>query len=265
MRVHERRHRQPRRVVVRRRDLPKEVDDLLCEHAVAHEAGVGLVRTVRFPADPAGEAVGIEAVGAAVRVDRDGVEHAVGVVDPEALVRAGNGQVGVGDVPLAAVVRAVPGCPEPVAHGRDGVGIQEVHGRVGGLLGEAVGVGDAVQRRVLPGEERGATRRAHGRARVVAVELAALAAETLACRQLLAAERGQRLLLVRRRVPLFVGHDEEHVGSRRGHRRAKLPSATHQPTTRIELITSSAAPKRRVMCSATSRTRRRGRRATTCR
>ena len=159
VRVHERRHRQPGRVVVGRRQLGEQVDHLFGEHAVAHESAVGLVGTVRLAPDPPREPELVEPIGAPVGVDRGGVDDPVDVVRPQALVGAGHHQVGVRDVPLAPVVGAVTGGAEPVAHRRHGVGIEEVHGRVGGRLGEAVGVGDPVQRRVLAGEQRGPARR----------------------------------------------------------------------------------------------------------
>ena len=159
VRVHERRHRQPGRVVVGRRQLGEQVDHLFGEHAVAHESAVGLVGTVRLAPDPPREPELVEPVGAPVGVDRGGVDDPVDVVRPQALVGAGHHQVGVRDVPLAPVVGAVAGGAEPVPHRRHGVGIEEVHGRVGGRLGEAVGVGDPVQRRVLAGEQRGPARR----------------------------------------------------------------------------------------------------------
>ena len=70
------------------RQLGEEVDDLLREHAVAHEPGVGLVGAVRLAADPPREPERIEAIGAPVGVDRDGIDHAVDVVGPQALVGA---------------------------------------------------------------------------------------------------------------------------------------------------------------------------------
>ena len=197
---------------------PKRSTTCSREHAVADEPGVGLVGAVRLATDPPREPERVEPVGPAVGVDRGGIEHAVGVVDHQALVGARDDEVGVGDVPLAPVVGAVAGGAEPVAHASGTVsGSSQVIAGSVGLLGQAVGVGDAVQRRVLPGEQRRAARRARGRPRVVAVQLTALRAEALARRELRAAELGQRLHLVRRRVPLLVRHDEQHVRSA-GHR-----------------------------------------------
>ena len=49
---------------------------------------------------------------------------------------------------------------------------------------------------------------------VMAVELDAAGADAFAGRELRTAELGDRVALVGRRVPLFVGHDDEHVGPR---------------------------------------------------
>ena len=123
--------------------------------------------------------------------------------------------------------------------------------------------GDAVQRRVLAGEQRGPARRARGGARVVAVQLAALRAQALAGGELRAAELGQRLRLVGRRVPLLVGHDEEHVRTG-GHRHAGNVAASaprpRRPPARGPGVATSAPTARhpsrvRWMERSTSRSR----------
>ncbi len=125
-------------------------------------------------------------------------------------------------MPLAPVVRAVPGGAEPVAQGGHGVGVEEVHSRIGRLLGQTVGVRHAVERRVLTGEQRGTAGGARGRARVVAVELPALGPQPLAGWELRATELAQRVLLVGRWVTLLVGHDDEHVRAfRHGEERSR--------------------------------------------
>src|ERR1700722_17783354 len=94
--------------------------------------------------------------------------------------------------------------PEPVAERRNGVGVEPAHGRVVGLLGHAIGVGPAVQRRVLAREERGPAGQAGGRAGVVPVKLEATVADGLARTELLASEPGHGGTLVGRGIPLLV-------------------------------------------------------------
>ena len=93
-------------------------------------------------------------------------------------------EVGVADVPLAAVVGLVAAGAEPVAERRHRVGVEPPHRRVGVLLRDAVGLRHAVQRRVLAGEQRRPARHARRRARVVPVELQPAVAERLPGRQL---------------------------------------------------------------------------------
>ena len=90
VRVHERRDREPGRR--RRRSAAssrEQLDDLVgVDTPSLDDPGVGLVGAVRLAADPAREPERVEAVGPAVRVDRAGVDHAVGVVRRQALVGA---------------------------------------------------------------------------------------------------------------------------------------------------------------------------------
>ena len=171
MRVHERGHRQPRPVARGRRQLTEQIDHLLGEDAVAHRAAVRLRRAVGLAADPAREPERVEPVGLAIRVDGLGDERAVVVGGHQRLVAARDREVGVADVPLAPVVGLVAAGAEPVAQGRDLIGIEPAHRRVAGLLGHPVGLGHPVQRWVLPREQRGPAGHAGGGTRVVAVEL----------------------------------------------------------------------------------------------
>ena len=214
MRVDEGGHGQPRPVAAGAGQLAEEFDDLLGEDAVAHHAAVGLRRAVRLAADPAREAVGIEAVGPLVGRHRGGNGRARLVGRHQSLVGAGDHQVGVRNVPLAPVVRLVAAGAEPVAERRHRVGIEPLHVRVVGLLGQAVGVGPAVQRGVLAREERRPAGQAGRRAGVVPVEFEAAVADGLARAELLPAEAGQGLVLVRGWVALLVGHDHKDVGWR---------------------------------------------------
>ncbi len=203
----------------RRGQLGEELDHLLGEDAVAHRAAVRLGRTVGLTADPTGEPVGIKAVGPLVGRHRLGNDVPGVVGGHQALVGARNQQVGVRDVPLAPVVRLVAAGPEPVAECGHRIGIEPAHGGVVRLLRHAIGVGPAVEGRVLAGEERRAARQAGGRARVVPMELEAPLPDGLARPQLLPPEAGQRLALVGRRVALLVRHDHENV---RGEHPGKL-------------------------------------------
>ena len=170
VRVHERGDREPWPIGAVGRELREQLGDLFGVEAVLDDPAVRLRHAVWLAADPAGEAERIETIGAAVRVDRAVVDTAVRVVRRQALVGAGNQDVCVRDVPLAAVVRAVAGRAEPVAHRGHRARVEPRHQRVARLLGQAVGVGDAVQRRVLPGEQRRPAREARGRPGIVAVQ-----------------------------------------------------------------------------------------------
>ena len=168
-----------------------------------------------------GEPERVEPVGPAVGVDRGGDRRRPSASLARRLSWVpGTDQVGVRDVPLAPVVGAVAGGAEPVAHRRHGVGIEPVHRRVGGRLARpsvsvtpcsdgywpvnsVVRLGDARRRRPRSG---GGARGSAG-------------AQALARGELRAAELGERLRLVGRRVPLLVGHHEEHVRTGR-HRHA---------------------------------------------
>ena len=195
--------------------MTEEVGELRGEERIADHAGVGAIGTVRLAADPTAEPVRVEPVGAVVQLDRAGEHGAAAVVGLEADMGAGRSEVGVREVPLAAVVGVVPGGAEPVADGGHGRRIEPVHTGVDGRLGQAVGVGEPVQRGELAGEHRGAARRARTRAGVVVVELDASGADAFAPRELRAPELGDGVVLVGRRVPLLVGHDDEDVGPRR--------------------------------------------------
>ncbi len=136
---------------------------------------------------------------------------------------AGDDEVGVGDVPLAPIVRLVAAGAEPVAQGRHRVRVQPPHPGVGVLLGDPVGLRGAVQRRVLPGEQRRPARQARRRPRIVTMEVQTTPAKRLAGREAVAAKRCDGLGLIRRWVPLLVRHDDENV--RRAHAR-RLVSLT---------------------------------------
>ncbi len=86
-----------------------------------------------------------------------------------------------------------------------------MHRRIVVTLRDAVGLGGAVQRRVLAREHRGPAREAGGRTDVVAVELEPAVAQRLPGGQALTPEPAKRVVLVGRRIALLVGQDHEHV------------------------------------------------------
>ena len=220
VRVHERRHREPRSLTGCTRQVTEEVDDLFGEHAVADGAAVVLGRSVGLAPDPAREPERIEPVGRPVGLDGLGDHPAVVVGGGQARVASGDREVGMADVPLAAVVGLVAAGAEPVAERRHGVGVQPPHPGVVAALRHTVGLRDAVQRRVLTGEEGGPTGHTGRGADVVPVELDSAVADPVPGRQLFPAEPGDLGRLVGRRVALLVGHDDQDV--RLGHDRNVL-------------------------------------------
>jgi len=219
VRVDQRGDRQPRlrgRVGLER--IEQRVD-LVGVDLVLRETGVGGVGPVGFAPDPAAEAVAVEAVGALVGLDGFGDEVPVLVVGREPGMAADGDEVGVGDVPLAAVVRLVARGPEPVTHGGHAVGIEPAHRGVVRRLGQPVGVGDPVQRGVLAGEQRCPAGDARRRRGVVPVELEAAGAQALTSGELRPPELGELGAFVGGRVALLVGHDEQDVRSGGGHHR----------------------------------------------
>ena len=87
------------------------------------------------------------------------------------------------DVPFAVVVGVVSRGAEPVAQRRHLTLAQPAHARVVGHLAEAVGLGDAMQVGVMPGENGWATGRAGQRAGVVPRKTDAVLVEPLAAVQ----------------------------------------------------------------------------------
>jgi len=211
--VHERRDRKPRAFARGTTEVTEEVDHLLGEHAVAHRATVVLGRTVRLAPDPAREAERIQAVGGPIGLNRFGDDPPVVVRGGQAVVAAGDGQVGVADVPLAPVVGLVAAGSEPVAERGHCAGIEPAHRGVIVGLGDSVGLRHTVQRRVLPGEQRRPAGHARGGADVVAVQLESAVAEAVPVRHLVPPEARHRGRLIRRGVALLVGHDDQHVRS----------------------------------------------------
>ena len=179
---------------------------------VAPQPAVGPVPAVRFGADPVGEAVAVERVGVEVGLHRGVVDGAGVVVGGERPARVGVVQVGVREVPLAVVRGVVAGAPEPVAERRHLAGAEPAHGRVVGVLAEAVGLGDAVHVGVLAGEQRRPAGDAGERPGVVPGERDAVIGEPAPARQRPLAPGPQRGVLVRRSGALLVGEDDDDVG-----------------------------------------------------
>ena len=126
-----------------------------------------------FPANPAAEAEGIELVGLLVGLNarRDHRPAVIGGLEP--FVTARGGQVGVGDMPLAAVVGVVATGSKPVPHGWHVGGIQPAHRRVVVGLGQAIGFGHPMQGGVVPSEQGGPAGQAGSGSGVVALQLKA--------------------------------------------------------------------------------------------
>ena len=194
--------------------------------------------------DPSGEPEVVEQVG--VEIDRLGrrIAHTGRGERWERLVRARLVEIGIGDVPLALVVRVVATGSEPVADRGDRGGIEPEQITLQRRLGDARGLGDAVQRRVLPGEERGAARCAGAGHDVVVAELHAPRTQERLGRQIGSAPRSKRRRLVGRGHPLLVDDDQKEV------------RLCRQRTARYEGL--RAAPR------LGRRRRRRGRRSHTC-
>ena len=114
-------------------------------------------------------------------------------------------------VPLALEVRPIAAGPEPVAQRRHRVRRQPEHVVAVGALGDPVGLRHTVQRRILAGEQRRAARRARRRHRIVMAERHPVLPQPLHPGQMLSPERGELVGLIRRRVPLLIGQDDQHV------------------------------------------------------
>ncbi len=141
-------------------------DDAVGNQRVAAQAGITRQRTVWLRTDPAREAKRPKGIGVQVTPHRGVVDDAVLVVGGQH-APVGVVDVGVRDVPFAVVVGVVARGAKPVAHGRHLAGPQPAHARIVGHLAQAVGLRDAVQVRIVPGENRWATGRAGQRAGVV--------------------------------------------------------------------------------------------------
>src|SRR4051794_19461013 len=100
-------------------------------------------------------------------------------------------------------MRLVAAGTEPITEGRHRVRVEPHHGRVIVLLRGPVGLRYTVQRRVLTREQRGATRHACRRARIVTMELQPAITQRLASAEMLLAESRHGCVFVRRGITLF--------------------------------------------------------------
>ena len=114
-------------------------------------------------------------------------------------------------VPLALVVGPVAAGPEPVAHRRHVVRRQPEHVVAVVALGQPGRLRHTVQRRMVPRQQRGATRRARGADRIVVLERDPVRAQALLTRAVLPAVRRQLIRLIRRRMVQLVGHHQQDV------------------------------------------------------
>ncbi len=187
-------------------------DDAVGDERVAADAGVAQLSAVRFGADPAGESVRVEDVGATVLLDAVREDVAVVVVGVDT-VAVGIVKVGVADVPFAVVVGVVARGAEPVAERGHLALTEPAHARIVGHLAEAVGLGHAVDLGVLPGEERRATRHAREGTGVVATEGDGVVLEPGCSGKGRTPPGSDVVRFVRRRRAFLVGHDQDDIGS----------------------------------------------------
>ncbi len=141
VRVHQRGDKEERLgiLLVALPETGKLLDHLIREQGIAHVSGVRRVGAVRLRADPAGEAVGQERVGRRIRGDTLRQNFA-------ALIVGGDRspfriqEIGVRDVPLAAVVRAIARRRQIVAERGNRIGTEPRHIRC--PLGHPIGLAD---------------------------------------------------------------------------------------------------------------------------
>ena len=211
VRVEEGAHREPRRLVPVLIQPLQQRDRFVRREGISCRSRVLVAQTVRLRADPLRRAVGIEQVRLEVCSDVLCVHVAVFVQSLEITLAVGRGEVRVRDVPFAFVESPVAASPEPVPDGGDRVGREPEHFRAVGALCEAIGLRDAVQRRVLARHNRcaaGGTGRRHG---VVTFERDARIPQTRFGGKLFATEAAKLIGLVHRRMTQLIGHDDKDV------------------------------------------------------
>ena len=170
VRVEKRAHRQPRRAGLFCIEALEQRDRLIGGERVLERAGVVRPEPVRLGADPLREAPVVEQIGLEVPLDVVLDRRAV-IVDREQVPVAVLGvEVRVRGVPLALVERPVAAGAKPVAQRRHRVRRQPEHVVAVIVLSDSGGLRNAVQRRILAGQQRRAARGAGRRHRVVITE-----------------------------------------------------------------------------------------------
>ena len=178
---------------------------------VADVARIGDIGAVGLGPDPAAEAELAERIGIEVRLHGLGEDVAITRVGRHRL--AVLHEVGVADMPFAVVVGVVASGPEPVADRGDLTRAQPPHAGVVVEFAETVGLGDAVHFGVLAGEQRRATRNTRGRGDIVPLEAHTVVGEPGTGGQVLVAPGPNLVVLVARSGTLFVGEDDDQVGT----------------------------------------------------
>ena len=160
VRVQERAHGQPGLVALLLVESFEQGDRLVGREGILDRRGVVLAEPVRVGPDPLREPVFVEQVRFEVRGDVLGDLRPVVLDRQEVALAVGVVEVRVRHMPLALVEGPVAAGAEPVAEGRHRVRREPEHVGAVRALRQPVGLRDTVQRRVVPGQERGAARRA---------------------------------------------------------------------------------------------------------
>src|SRR5206468_7277004 len=113
-------------------------------------------------------------------------------------------------------------------------------------LGQPISLRNAVQRWMMPRQQRRATRGARGRDRIVVLERDAVRAQTLLTRTVLPAVRRELIRLIRWWIPQLVGHHQQDVRAailgRLAHWAAPFAATGWRTPSTIPSRTSSPVP-----------------------
>jgi hypothetical protein len=211
VRVQKRADRQPRLFALDPAEALEQRDRLISGEWVLHHAGVVLAKPVRLGSDPFREPVVIKQVRPQVLLDVLLDRRAVVVDRRHEAIAVFGVQMRVRGVPLALEERPVAPRAKPIAERWDRVRRQPEHVLAVGALGKPVGLRHTVQRGVMAGQKRRATRRASGRHRIVTAKRDAILPQPLHTGQMLTAVLRQLLGLVRRRKALLIGQNDQDV------------------------------------------------------
>ena len=211
VRVQERADRKPWLIALFAVQALQQLDRLVRGEDVLDRAGVVLAEPVRLRPHPFRKAVGVEEISLEISLDVLLLRLAV-VVDREEVAVAVIGvEVRVRGVPLALEIRPIAAGAEPVAHRRHAVRRQPEHVVAVGALGQPVCLRHAVQRGMVSGQQRRATRRARGGDRIVVPERDAVRSQALLTRAVFPAVRRELIRLIGWWIPELVGHHEQDV------------------------------------------------------